>query len=152
MDPLLVLGPGELRIHRRLFEEAPLTIIDVYLQCFNNQGEQVWGVPRHVLEALAKRFLALMTSETSSLDAAFGGSLARERNRLLELDKDHEVLWTYMGELEKLESEGPVLKRHGGAHAIAVERTAEWLGMGPDNVRRILTKSRQASRSSNRIT
>lgn len=60
--PLLTF-PGEPDCHRELFEETPLCIVSMFLDCFDAQGRHVFQVPEHVLEALAGRFQLLMTRQ-----------------------------------------------------------------------------------------
>lgn len=142
MEPLLVFE-HEINLHKRMFEASPLTIISTYLQCFRSDGTQGRGVPKYVLEALAQRFLLLMNEETNSLDQAFGGSVARQRNRLREFARDGHVLWELMRVKEELEAQTPSERGPGTTFEIAVERVAEDLGMSPDNVRRMHKKTRR---------
>jgi len=138
MDPLLVLPP-ELEIHRRLFDAAPLEIVRVFLECFNAEGRQALLVPRHVLEALAVRFLQLVDGDTNSLDEAFGGRIARQRNRILERHRSWTVLWRLEREKEKVAGKPPSERGAGTPSEIAVERVAEYFEMSTQNVRRIFT-------------
>lgn len=139
--PPLLVFPFEIDVHNRMFEAEPLTIMRVFLQCFDSKGRQALQVPQHVLEALAKRFLLVMSSQTNSLDAAFGGQVARQRNRLRELDRDWDVLWDFIQELERVRAEPRSKRGKGSPYDIAVERVAEKLGMSADNVRRIYKKA-----------
>jgi hypothetical protein len=148
--PLLILGP-ELAIHEALFDEKPLTIVDIYLQCFDKKGRQVRRVPEHVLVALAKRFLAFMEGGVPTLDKAFGGAATRQRNSLRASDSDWEVLWTYQAHLEKIKSVPRSERARGTPSNLAAIEAANDLGMSPDNVRRILKKSGRGTRSSNRV-
>lgn len=140
MEPLLVFE-HEIDLHKRMFEASPLTIISIYLECFRPDGTQGRGVPKHVLEALAQRFLLVMNEETNSLDQAFGGKVARQRNRFRESEREGHVLWELMRAKEKIEVQAPEERGPGTAFEIAVERVAEKLGMSPDNVRRMYKKT-----------
>jgi len=141
MEPLLVFA-HEIEPQKKMFEGSPVTIISTYLQCFRSDGTQARLVPRHVLEALAQRFLLLMDEETNSLDQAFGGRLARQRNRLREFERDDHVLWELERAKKEVEAETPAERGAVTTYEIAVERVADKLGMSPDNVRRMHKKTR----------
>lgn len=96
--------PIEIPIQEALFQSTPLTIVENYLRCFTPEGAQVRTVPEYVLEALAQRFIAFMNAEARSLDQAFGGAVARQRNRLREAESDWQAIWTYQGHFEKIKS------------------------------------------------
>lgn len=139
--PPLLMFPFEPEFHEQLFEQTPLLIIKMYLDAFDSEGRQAFQVHQHVLEALARRFLSLMIRQQNSLDAAFGGCVARQRNQLLAEDSDWSVLWKFLAEIKKVEEESPGERGAGTPFEIALERVAEDLGMSPDNVRRIYKKS-----------
>ncbi|HEV2816238.1 MAG TPA: hypothetical protein VGW40_03315 [Allosphingosinicella sp.] len=136
MEELLVF-PQEIPVHEALFEQMPLWIVRKYLECFDSKGRQARIVPRHMLEALAKRFLLVTEGTAKSLDEAFGGRVRRQRNRLHEMDRQWSVLWALMQTIEEVKAEPRSARGKGSPFEIAVERVAEELGMSPDNVRRI---------------
>jgi hypothetical protein len=138
--PPLIVFPFEAQLHEELFERTPLLIVKKFPEAFDSEGRQAFEVPQHVLEALAKRFIALMARQHNSLDAAFGGCVARQRNELLAEEGDWSVLWKFLRELEKVESETPSERGAGTTFEIALERLAEELDMSPDNIRRIYKK------------
>jgi hypothetical protein len=150
--PPLLVFPFEPELHERLFEQTPLVIIKMYLDAFDSEGRQAFQVPQHVLEALARRFLALMSRQQNSLDAAFGGCVARQRNQLLAGDSDWSVLWSLLGEIKKVEGESPSERGAGTPYEIALERVAEDFGMSPDNVRRIYRKGSSRPRKTKRAS
>ena len=78
MQPQLLM-PREADIHRQLFKKQPLRILEKYLECFDDDCQQVYDVPEHVLSALAKCVHSFMRIEKhKSLDAAFGGRTRRQ--------------------------------------------------------------------------
>ena len=146
--PPLLIFPWEVDLHRRLFEQSPIRIIKMYLDCFNSEGRQVFAVPEHVLETLAARLRLLMDGDCKTLDAAFGGSAARQRNRLRAEDHDLSVLWVFGEELERVRGETKRERGAGTPFEIALERAGRRLDMSPENVRRIYHKSGPKKRTS----
>lgn len=138
--PPLIDFPFEVQLHEELFERTPLLIVKKFLEAFDSEGRQAFEVPQHVLEALAKRLIALMTRQHNSLDAAFGGRVARQRNELLAEEGDWSVLWKFVRELEKVEGESASERGAGTTFEIAIDRLAEELKMSSDNIRRIYKK------------
>jgi hypothetical protein len=125
IEELLVFA-DEIPMQQALFEESPLWIARIFLQCFDSESRQARGVPRHVLEALAKRLRMVMDGDTKSLDEAFGGSVRRQRNRLDELDRQYRIKQQPRNE-----------RSRGTPFEIALERVAKKLGMTAENVHRI---------------
>lgn len=149
--PPLLVFPQEIAIHAQLFEQTPLRIVEQYLQCFDSSGNQAFDVPRHVLEALARRFLSLMSGEQGSLDDAFGGRTAQQRNELLIEARDQSVLWELLTELERVRGEALAERGPGTPFEIAVERVGARCGMSPDNIRRIYRKGGPRGKRRKRI-
>lgn len=136
MEELLVF-PFEIPVHEALFEQMPLWIASKYLECFDSEGRQARKVPRHILEALAKRFLLVMKGNAKSLDEAFGGRVRRQRNKLHELDRQWSVLWELLQAIEDVKDESKSKRGPGTPFEIAVERAAKELGLKVENFRRI---------------
>lgn len=137
LNELLCL-PGEDSLDERRFESSPMKILSKYLECFDRNGHQVYGVPRHVLEALAERFLSVMNEEFNSLDRAFGGSVARQRNALLVEGRDYEIVSDFLEELERAREFPP---EHGTPFEQALRIVAAAYKTSEHNVLRIYKKS-----------
>jgi hypothetical protein len=137
----LMLLPGEIENDPKVFAREPLIIVARYLECFDRDGHQGRTVPQHVLEALAERFLLVMTEQLNSLDEAFGGRIARQRNRIVESARDYEVLFAFLGELERLQKRDKS-DRDDTPYALAAERVAVLFKTSRSNVERIYKKSK----------
>jgi hypothetical protein len=137
----LVVLPAELEVARSIFGETPIAIIAAYLQSFDPEGRQVFEVPEHVLEALAARLLSFMRGDARSLDEAFGDRVARQRNRLVAVPRDRQILWDFLAELENCQEEAPSARGAGNPFEIAAERVAEKHRMSAENVKRIYKES-----------
>jgi hypothetical protein len=146
LAPLLTF-PFEVPLHQQLFDSTPLRIIEMYLQCFDEDGVQRFGVPKHVLEALAVRFQTLMRKQHNTLDSAFGGRVARQRNKLFLDKRDYGIIFNHMGARERARErarKSRKYERSGTPTEEADEEMAERQGMSVDNVRRIYRKSKHA--------
>jgi hypothetical protein len=138
--PLLQTFGFEVEVHRRLFEQDALWIAQIFLECFDEEGNQRLQVPKHVLEALAQRFRKLMRKEVNTLDAAFGGKLARQRNRILSSKEEYTVSWDHMTARSKA-AQVPHFQRHETPFEAADEEVAAKHGTSPENIRRIYKKA-----------
>jgi len=138
--PPLVVFPCEPENDAELFERTPFAIISRYLDCFDRDGRAIREVPPHVLEALARRFICVSCEELNSLDQAFGGSVARQRNRLREEHSDWAVIFRLEGQIELVRAQSRRDRGAGTVTDIAIERTADKMKMTPSNVRRIYKK------------
>lgn len=113
------------------FDKLPLLIIERYLQHFNEEGKQTLQVPGHILESLAKRFLACMKRENPSLDKAFGGSLKRQIRKLEISDRDYAVLMRFFREMETVRKGLQVMEktRREPPYELAAMRTANYFSV-----------------------
>jgi hypothetical protein len=130
------LYPHEIEHHAKEFDSRPASILVEYLQSFDQDGRQVLEVPPHILEALAKRFRALMGDEPlhKSIDGAFGG---RIRRQLKAIDSEH--LNAAMGfaiAVAKSEMRGTPREGAGTPFELAVARVAKDTGVNEETVRR----------------
>jgi hypothetical protein len=138
--PPLIVFPCEPDNDAELFERTPFSIILRYLDCFDRNGLAIREVPPHVLEALARRFICVSCEELNSIDQAFGGSVARQRNRLREERTDWAVIFRLEGQIELAKEQSRRDRGAGSVLEIAIERTADKMKMTPANVRRIYKK------------
>lgn len=132
------LLPHELRDREEMgrFEELPINIIAAYLECFDENGTQVFQVPGHVMTALAKRFHDFMGGSARTLDEAFGNKTGQQRNKLKTASRNGEILFHFYDELERAKKL-PTRERHGTPFENAVEKTARFFGTSADNVKKI---------------
>lgn len=136
MDELLVF-PQQIPSHEALFEQTPLWIAKMYLECFDSTGRQVRRVPRHILEALAKRLRLVVEGDVKSLDEAFGGGVRRQRKHIDEGYRQFRVSWEMRRAMEAIKEQSPSERGKGTPYEIALERVAEELDLASENVHRI---------------
>ena len=121
------------QIDAKMFAQSPIHILERYLESFAADGEMLVPVPKHILMALAERFRAFMArdSNLNSLDQAFGGKVARQRQARAADERRR------LGAMEP-DERGVV----GTPHEIACEIVAEKLNLSVENVRRIYKDSK----------
>ena len=139
--PKLLLLPGEIEIDLELFERSPLRAIKRYLECFTDQGQQVYAVPQHILEEIARRCLTVMAGQYNSLDEAFGGRVARQRNAFRAQDAAFSVSWDIFAQREKARELSSFERSKSIPSECALVEVGKKRGMGPDNVRRTWKKA-----------
>ncbi len=138
----LLIFPQEEEEYKRSFERTPVSSLAVFLQCFDEQGTQVRGVPKVVLEFMASRIQTFFHNHKQSLDDAFGGKTKRQRAAIHIQERDNEVLFDFFGALEQAR-EIPREQRAGSTpFKIAVENTAIKHNMSKENVRKIYKNSK----------
>lgn len=133
----LLLLPGEVEIDRREIEKSPIYAIRRFLRCFDSEGQQTYHVPQHILEDLARRFLSLMDGKVNSLDSAFGGKIARQRNALEARDIGWGVNWEVTSRQEAAREKTPFERSSSTPLEYARDAVGEDRGMSDHNVRRI---------------
>lgn len=128
--------PGEVEMQLARFDRQPVSIIDAFMGCFDSEGKQQFEVPEHILEALAARFHLLMAEEpsTNSLNEAFGGRIARQRNALREYERCGEVAFDVIARMRELQREDRKGRRET-PYETAVAEAAQKHGLEEDNVR-----------------
>jgi len=124
--------PGEVDREMELFEGRPLAIIAAMLECFDSEGRQQFEIPEHVGIAFARRVREVMGDDHSknSLDQAFGGRIARQRNALREWERRGNVVFYVIARCRELTREGKK-----GPFETAVAEAAAKFGLSEDNVR-----------------
>lgn len=134
--PSPILFDGESARQLELFDERPLRILTAFLTCFNSDGEQVYDVPQHVLEALAERFRAVIgpDASTNSIDQAFGGRIARQRNSLIQDDLNAETAFE-VAVGKRAAGQVPRARRAGSPFEEGVAAAAERLGVSDEAIR-----------------
>lgn len=133
------------QIDAKMFAQSPIHILERYLESFAADGEMLVPVPKHILMALAERFRAFMArdSNLNSLDQAFGGKVARQRQARAAATREREVAWMVMDERRRLGAMEPDERGVVGTpHEIACEIVAEKLNLSVENVRRIYKDSK----------
>lgn len=131
-------------IDARMFEQAPIHIIERFLDSFSTDGRMTFPVGQHILEALAVRFRSFLARDAAfgSLDEAFGGQVARQRQARQAADQQYEVAFLVVVERERLRAMNKSERGSGTPHEIACEQVALQLGMKVDNVRRLYKDSK----------
>ena len=161
--PPLIVFPFDVLIESEQFAAEPVRAIWRFFDCFDDRGRQAFEVPAHVLGFIARALAARVTGMCKSLDDAFGGRVARQRNALLQDERDEEILFEYCGHLDErqdarkkeiqLRSEG----KHNEAQALHFSGSPseqayadirkEW-SIGENSMRRIVKRSGQRGRVS----
>lgn len=121
-------------------KDIPISIIDAFLKCFDENGTQVFQVPGHVMTALSKSFQDFMDGNVATLDEAFGNKTRQQRNKLKTTSRNEEILFHFIDELERAK-QLPPKNRHGTPFEIAAEYTAEAFNTSADNVKKIYKAS-----------
>ncbi len=136
-------------IDAKTFEQAPLHIIERYLESFADDGRMTFPVPQHILETLAIRFRMLLSpgSAINSLDEAFGGRVARQQQARRAADQQYEVAFSLLIEMRRLQRMPPTERGPGTPFEIACEQVAQELNMSVDNVRRLYKNSKGRGRA-----
>ncbi len=138
----LLIFPQEEEEYRRSFEQIPVRALAVFLQCFNEQGAQVRGVPKFILEFIASRIQTFVDGPQRSLDDAFGGKTNRQLNAIYFQDRDDEVLFDFFDAREEARELPREQRASVTPFEIAVEKTAIKHNMSKNNVRKIYKRSK----------
>ena len=85
----------------------PVWAIFKCLDCFKEDGEQAFEVPRHILQALAKRFAQFDRPKSGPLDEAFRGQTRRQRQSIEMSARDQSVLFGYWDAYDRARKEPP---------------------------------------------
>ncbi|MBW7835500.1 MAG: hypothetical protein H3C28_02530 [Sphingomonadales bacterium] len=120
----------------RSSEGHPISIIDAFLKCFDENGTQVFQIPGHVMTALAKRFQYFMDGNAPTLDEAFGNKTGQQRNKVKMAARNGEILFHFLDELERARKI-PAKNRNSTPFEIAAENTAEAFDTSADHVKKI---------------
>ena len=136
--PLQELLKRELEVNKRLLEDKPVRAIKIFVENFDEDARQV---PSFVLEFLAQRLSGFIRGDFSSLDEAFGGRAATQRNALGREERDFEVVSDLLYELEKTKKIRKA-ERTGTPFEMAEEIIADRYNTTTDNVRRIYKMSK----------
>ena len=136
-----VVLPGEVEVSKRLFDDKPVRAIKKFLECFDEDGRQVFNVPRFVLESLAANFWGFMRGDFNSVDNAFGGQVARQRQAIKGEDRNFEIVFDLLcehTETKKIKKSD----RTGTPFEMALVIVADLHNTSTDNVRSIYKKSK----------
>ena len=133
---------ANLLIYKRIFDDKLVRAIKMFLECFDEDGRQVYNVPPFVLESLAANFSGFMHGKFDSLDDAFGGQVARQRQAILSEDMQFEIAFDLLHEIKE-SKKIPKSERTGTPFEMALEIMSDRYNMSTDNVRRIYKKSKR---------
>lgn len=142
------LATIQAHIDRQMFEQAPIHIIERFLESFSDDGEMSSPVAPHILEALAIHFRLFFCKDSplKSLDKAFGGAVARQRQARFKARKIYDVTFSVIVERNRLEPLTVSERSAGGPHEIACENVATGPGMKVDSVRLLYKESAPKNR------
>lgn len=127
---------------QRRFAKKPIRAVASFLDCFGPEGGQFCDIPPYVIEFLVDRFQSFMRGDHKSLDEAFGGRTARQRNSINQENVNNEVVFDFIGELEAARKMTPDERARSTPFEVAVARTAEKHNLSEDTVRDIYKKSK----------
>ena len=141
-------------VERAALFRNPVLAISKFLESFTSRGRVAREVPKVVMEALAVHFARFMRGDYETLDAAFGGKTATQRNRIESDERDYAVVFDLISykrtEKERREKERALAKGQGRPRPrftgtpfeYAVEAVAKRHKLDEENVRRIYKKSK----------
>ena len=134
-----IVFPFEPDMDREAFERSPILIIAKFLEAFDSEGRQALQIPQHVLEAMAVRFREVVGPDhrLNSLDAAFGGRIARQRNRLLQEERQFDVSFAVHSNSAEAKALPRVQRGRSTPFEIGISAAAEDEGISEENARRI---------------
>jgi len=132
-----IMFPYEEQLDTERFTAMPVWAIFKYLECFEEDGEQAFEVPRHILQALAKCFAKFSRSESDSLDDAFRGRIRRQRQSIEMGARDGGVLFGYWVAYDRARKQ-PKSERTGTPSECAYSEVAQRHGMSHNTVKAIL--------------
>jgi hypothetical protein len=138
--PTLIMLPLEEERERELFTAMPVAAIFKYLECFNEDGEQAFEVPIHVLQALATCFAQFDRPESGPLDDAFRGQTRRQRESIEISARDQGVLFDYWDAYDRV-CKQPRSERTETPSGCACAEVAERHGIRRDTVKAIFRKA-----------
>jgi hypothetical protein len=134
--PTFIMFRFEEQLESERFTPMPVWAIFKYLECFNEDGEQAFEVPRHILRALAKYFNKFRSGRSGSLDEAFGGQTLIQRRRIEMNARDRGVLFDYWDAYDSARKR-PKLERTGTPSERAYAEAAKQHGISQDAVKAI---------------
>jgi len=109
----LEIPAQEVALEIEQFDELPVKAILRYLDFFTAAGEQEVQLPRHVAEAIARRFRMFVDGQ--KLDDAFGGTPKLQLKAISAAEKDSEILFQYFVEYRRVPATPPpIALRDGG--------------------------------------
>jgi hypothetical protein len=134
--PTLPMFSPEEQVESEGFAVIPVSAIFKYLECFKEDGEQAFEIPRHILRALAKCFTKFRSGRSGSLDEAFGGQTRFQRQSIEKNARDRRVLWDYWYayDIAREQSES---ERARTPSEVAYAEVAKQHGMSQDTVKAI---------------
>lgn len=134
---------GEIELLKRRMEETPVLALELFRACFNESGKQVYEIPPFILEFLSRRFADFLSEETltNSLDQAFGGKVARQRNALRTADQMWSVIFDLIGFIEEGKALSGSDRSQSTPFEYGVSKTAEQYGLSEDRVHQLYVQS-----------
>ena len=134
--PTFIIFPFEEQLESERFTAMPVWAIFKYLDCFKEDGEQAFEVPRHILQALAKCFAQFDRPGSGPLDDAFRGQTRRQRQSIEMSARDQSVLFGYWDVYDRARKQ-PTSERTETPSECAYTEVARRHGMSRDTVKAI---------------
>ncbi|MBV1900287.1 MAG: hypothetical protein KUG56_01305 [Kordiimonadaceae bacterium] len=128
--------PGETESRLGWFEAQPVAALEKFTECFNSDGQQVYEIPTYIAEFINKQLHRFLDQDVSSLDAAFGGRTARQRNHLTQIDFESAVNFEWFAlkdQPQSIEEQGLPGSPSEQLNAIVAEK----FGISEDYVKKI---------------
>jgi hypothetical protein len=136
----LIMFSFEEQQELEIFTAMPVLAIFKYLECFRDDGEQAFEVPRHILQALAKSFTQFDRPESGPLDDAFRGQTRRQRHSIEMSARDQRVLFDYWDAYDRARKQ-TTSERTETPSESAYTEVARRHGMSRDTVKAIFRQS-----------
>jgi hypothetical protein len=134
--PTLIIFPLDDERELECFTAMPVWAIFKYLDCFREDGEQAFEVPRHILQALAKCFAQFDSPGNGPLDDAFRDQTRRQRQSIEMNARDQRVLFDYWDTYDRARKQ-PTSERTETPSECAYTEVAQRRGISPDTVKAI---------------
>ena len=127
------------------YTATPVGAVFKYLECFHDDGEQAFEVPRHVLQALARCFIEFKSGRSDSLDHAFGGQTRRKWQSIKMAERNCRIAFDCQRELKEAQQQ-PKSERTGMPSESAYSKVSQLHNLTDDSVRLIVRNVRKARR------
>lgn len=131
----LILLDGEADLQKELFDKSPVLAIEKFSACFEDEDQKVYKIHEHVELFLFQRFRGFLNGEYKSLDEAFGGKTARQRNKIMTSKKNYDAAFEYYvthNDTKKLTIEE---RSHSTPSEAAISEVAEALDVPEETLR-----------------
>ena len=133
---------NEIEQQKRLFKKEPVRAITAFLECYDSQDKQIFEIPHHVNEFLADCFQSFMYSNHATLDKAFGGRTASQRNSIVQEERNYGIVFDVIATREDARKQKQKERAGSTPFEFAVAKVAKKYGLADDTIREIYKNSK----------